>query len=185
MLNLSLTRRFWKFFPTIWLWKMSMWPLNYQHILASVVRYVRSKWMALNKCCEKFFCALVRPSTLEHHRQQGKCSCFLPIWICRIQWLCSLFRFRPQIPFLGKFGPKNQNCQVILKFGTWTNSNMPNSVALFNFSPFYWNYPFWSNLFQPWCHAVLVFFVTLLQSHVYMYLYINRIYISLCFNSCI
>ena len=27
------------------------------------------------------------------------------------------FRFRPQIPFLGKFGPKNQNYQFILKFG--------------------------------------------------------------------
>ena len=23
------------------------------------------------------FCALVRPSTLEHHRQQEKCRCFL------------------------------------------------------------------------------------------------------------
>ena len=44
------------------------------------------------------------------------------------------FRFRPQIPFLGKFGPKNQNCQFILKFGTWTNSNMQNSMAIFNFS---------------------------------------------------
>ena len=25
------------------------------------------------------FCALIRPSTLEHHHQQGKCCCFLPI----------------------------------------------------------------------------------------------------------
>ena len=24
------------------------------------------------------FCALVRPGTLEHHRQHGKCRCFLP-----------------------------------------------------------------------------------------------------------
>ena len=129
------------------------------------------------------FCALVRPSTLEHHRQNV--VVFFQFEYAEFSGYVHFFRFRPQIPFLGKFGPKNQNCQVILKFGTWTNSNMPNSVALFNFSPFYWNYPFWSNLFQPWCHAVLVFFVTLLQSHVYMYLYINRIYISLCFNSCI
>ena len=34
------------------------------------------------------------------------------------------FRFRQQIPFLGKFSQKNPNCQSILKFGTWTNSNM-------------------------------------------------------------
>ena len=94
------------------------------------------------------FCALVRPGTLENHRQQGKCRCFLPIGICRIQWLCSLFRFRPQIPFLGKFGPKNQNCQFILKFGTWTNSNIQNSMAMFNFSAYYCNYSFLANLVQ-------------------------------------
>ena len=50
MLNLSRTRRFWKIFSTIWFWKISMWPLNYQHILASVTRYVRTKWVVPNKC---------------------------------------------------------------------------------------------------------------------------------------
>ena len=40
------------------------------------------------------------------------------IWICRIQWWCSLFYFRPETPFLLKFGPKNQNCQFKMKFGT-------------------------------------------------------------------
>ena len=143
MLKLSLTQRFWKIFSTIWLWKISMWPLNYQHILASVIRYVRTKWVASN-----IFCVLVRLSILEHHHQQGKCSCFLPIWICRIQWLCSLFPISTTNTFLGKFDPKNQNCQFILKFGTWTNSNMQNSMAMFNFSAFYWNYPFWANLVQ-------------------------------------
>ena len=43
----------------------------------SLLRYVRTNWMAPNKCCG-IFCALVRPSTLKHHRQQGKCRCFLP-----------------------------------------------------------------------------------------------------------
>ena len=43
----------------------------------SLLSYVRAKWMAPNKCC-RIFCALVRPSTLKHHRQQGKCRCFLP-----------------------------------------------------------------------------------------------------------
>ena len=53
------------------------------------------------------------------------------------------FRFRPPIPFLGKFGQKNQNCQIILKFGTWTNnSNMQNSMAMFNFSAFLLELPF-------------------------------------------
>ena len=31
---------------------------------------------------------------------------------------------RPQIPFLGKLDPKNQNCQLKLKFGTCTSSNI-------------------------------------------------------------
>ena len=32
------------------------------------------------------------------------------------------------------FGPKNQNVKFKLKFGTYTNSNMQNSMALFTFS---------------------------------------------------
>ena len=32
------------------------------------------------------------------------------------------------IPFLGKFGPKNQNCPLKLKLSTQTNSNMQNSM---------------------------------------------------------
>ena len=35
MLNLSPTRRFWKIFSTTWLWKISVWPLYYDHILAA------------------------------------------------------------------------------------------------------------------------------------------------------
>ena len=45
-----------------------------------------------------------------------------------------------------------QKIQIVslfyLKFGTWTNSNMQNSVAVLNFSTFFWNYPFWENLVQ-------------------------------------
>ena len=37
--------------------------------------------------------------------------------ICSIQWRCSLFS-RPETPFLRKFGPKNQNSQFKLKFGS-------------------------------------------------------------------
>ena len=49
-------------------------------------------------------------------------------------------------PFYDNLFQKNQNCQFILKFGTWTNSNMQNSMAMFNFFVFYWNYYFWANL---------------------------------------
>ena len=40
------------------------------------------------------------------------------IQICRIPWSCSLFLFMTGNIFLGKFGPKNQNCQFELKFCT-------------------------------------------------------------------
>ena len=42
--------------------------------------------------------------------------------IFRIQWWCLLNCFRPEIPFLGKFGPKIQNCHFKLKFGTYAIS---------------------------------------------------------------
>ena len=38
------------------------------------------------------------------------------------------------IPFLGKLGPKNQNCQFKLKFGTYTNLHMQNSMVMLTFS---------------------------------------------------
>ena len=43
---------------------------------------------------------------------------FVPrlIQICRIPWWCSLFLFSTGNTFLGKLGPKNQNCQFELKF---------------------------------------------------------------------
>ena len=70
------------------------------------------------------------------------------IRIFRMQWCCSVFCFRVEIPFLGKFGPKNQNYQFKLKFGTYTNSNMQNSMVMFILSVFDWKYPFWANLVQ-------------------------------------
>ena len=39
-------------------------------------------------------------------------------------------------PFLGKFGPKNQNCQFELEFSTYANLNMQNSKGMFTFSIF-------------------------------------------------
>ena len=46
------------------------------------------------------------------------------------------FCFWVEIPFLDKFGPKNQNYQFKLKFGTHTNSNMQSSMVIFTFSLF-------------------------------------------------
>ena len=36
-----------------------------------------------------------------------------------------------KMPFLSKFGPKNQNCQSKLKFGTETNPSTQNSIMMF------------------------------------------------------
>ena len=94
------------------------------------------------------FCALAQPNTLEHHRQQKNVVVFFQFECTEFSGYVHFFRFRPQIPFLGKFGPKNKNCQFILKFGTWANSNLQNSMAMFNFFAFDWNYPFWANLVQ-------------------------------------
>ena len=35
---------------------------------------------------------------------------------------------------MGKFRPKNQNCQFKLDFGVETNSNMQNSMVMFAYS---------------------------------------------------
>ena len=58
------------------------------------------------------------------------------------------FYFRWETPFLGKFGPKNQNCQFQLKFGTKTNSNMQSPMVVFTFCVLDWKHPFWANLVQ-------------------------------------
>ena len=70
------------------------------------------------------------------------------IRICRIQWCCSLFLFSSGNTFLGKLGPKNQNYQLKLKFGTYANSNMQNSMVMFTFSVYDQKYPSWAILVQ-------------------------------------
>ena len=47
-----------------------------------------------------------------------------------------------ELPFLGKFGPTNQNCLFKLKFGTKTNSNTQNLMVWFFQSVLDWKYPF-------------------------------------------
>ena len=60
----------------------------------------------------------------------------------------TFFCFRPEKPFLGKSGQKNQNCQFKLKFGTKTNLNKRNSKMMFSFSVFDYRYLSWANLVQ-------------------------------------
>ena len=71
------------------------------------------------------------------------------IRLCKTHWCYSLFCFWVEIPFLGKFGPKHQNCHFKLKFGTYTSSNMQNSMMIFIYLFFFdRKYPFWANLVQ-------------------------------------
>ena len=72
----------------------------------------------------------------------------LLIRICRIQWQCFFICFRPKTPFLGKFDPNNQTCQFKLKYGTYTNSNMQNSMVMLTFSVSEQNTLFLANLVQ-------------------------------------
>ena len=65
-----------------------------------------------------------------------------------IQNSMMLLTFLFSIPFLGKFGLKNQNYQLKLKFGTYTNWNIQSSTVMFTFSVFDQKYPFWANLLQ-------------------------------------
>ena len=63
--------------------------------------------------------------------------------------LFTFFHFRLEIiPFLDKFGSKNQNNQFKLKFGNYIDSNMQNSMVIFTFSVCDRKYPFWVNLIQ-------------------------------------
>ena len=74
---------------------------------------------------------------------------FRLIQICRIQWWRSIFfYFKRETPFLGKFGPKAQNCQFKLKFCTFTNSDMQISMRMFTFSVFKGKHLFRANLVQ-------------------------------------
>ena len=59
------------------------------------------------------------------------------IGVCRIQCWFSLFVLWTGNTLFGKFGPKNQDFQFILKFVSWVNSNNQNSMDIFNSSAFF------------------------------------------------
>ena len=70
------------------------------------------------------------------------------IWICKIQWLCSLFPCLSGITLLSNLGPKNQTSQFKVKFGTYSNLNMQNSVVVFTFPVLDRKHRLWANLVQ-------------------------------------
>ena len=70
------------------------------------------------------------------------------IEICRLNYGVCFICFWLEIPCLGKFCAKNQNCQFKLIFSTQINSNMKNSMKMLIFSVFDKMYPFSRNLFQ-------------------------------------
>ena len=57
------------------------------------------------------------------------------------------FNFWLKILFQGKFGLKNHNCQFKLKFVTYTNSNMQNSIGII-FPVLSWKEPFQESLVE-------------------------------------
>ena len=58
----------------------------------------------------------------------------------------TFFSFRQKILFSENFGPDYQNCQLKLKFGTWTNLNVQNSSVIFIFSFQEQTHLFWQGL---------------------------------------
>ena len=100
---------FWKIFSTTWFWKISMWPRYYQHILASVIRYVRTKWAAANKCCGVFLTHWFGQVHLGITASKENTVAFFQFKYAELSGYAHFFRFRPQIPFLGKFGPTFKN----------------------------------------------------------------------------
>ena len=74
-----------------------------------------------------------------------------------------LICFRLEIPFLGKFGPKNQNCQFRLKFGT---EFMQNSIRMFTVLGFGPKYLFWAYLMQKFKFVCSGKFATQIKSNI-------------------
>ena len=65
---------------------------------------------------------------------------------CRIQWWDSLLLFLIGNTLFEQIRSKKSKLSVELKFGTYTNSNMQNSMVIFTF--FDRKYPFWANFVQ-------------------------------------
>ena len=68
---------------------------------------------------------------------------------CRTQYRCSLFLFLTGIiPFWEKLFQKDKIVNSRLKSGILTNSNLQNSMVVFNLFVLDWKNPFWISLVQ-------------------------------------
>ena len=77
--------------------------------------------MAPNKCCETFSVSWFGQAHYSITASKKNVVVFFKFEYAEFSGYVRFFRFRPQIPFLGKFRPKYQNCRFILKFGAWIN----------------------------------------------------------------
>ena len=111
--------------------KIISWSWN---LVARLIRICIIQW-----CCSPFWFLSGNDFLEQIWSKKSKLSLYAQILvptlirICRTHWCDSLFCFWLEIPFLGKFGPKSQNSRFKLKFGTYTNSNMQNSMVMFKF----------------------------------------------------
>ena len=53
-----------------------------------------------------------------------------------------------EVSFLGKFGPKSQNCSFEMKFLIETDLDMQNSIVMVPFFALDEKYTFWANVLQ-------------------------------------
>ena len=129
-------------------WKYPFWANLVQKIkililswnlVATLIRTCRIQWW-----CSLFLFLSGIALFGQICSKKSKLSLYAKIWY--LDWYeyvefndaIFFFCFRLEIPFLGKFGPKGQNHQLKPKFGSWTNSNIQNSMILFTFFVFEW-----------------------------------------------
>ena len=140
MLNLSLTRRFWQIFSTTWLWKNFMWSLNYQHILASVIRYVHTKWVAPNKCYATFFVHWFDQVPYSITARKESAVVFFQFEDAEFSDFFTFFDFDRKYHFW-----VNLAQTIVSLLWNLVPGLIQNLMAMLNFAAFYWNYPFWAN----------------------------------------
>ena len=94
--------------------------------------------------------------------------------------LFTFFGFDRKNSFWANNGPKNQNYQFKLKFVTYTNSDMQNSMVMFTFSAFDWKCPFWINFFQK---AKIISLSEIRYLHYFQYTELNSVFHLFHFRS--
>ena len=112
-------------------------------MVVRLIRICRIQW-----CCSLFL--FLRGNTLfgQIWSKKSKLSLWAEIWYLKqfehaeFNGDVHFFCFWSEISFWDKFGRKSQNYHFKLKFVTYTNSNMKNSMMLFSFFSFWVQIPF-------------------------------------------